>query len=194
MIVCPTTCVGFFLLVWSAQSEMAVTVTTGHYNIANTNLSYDKRVAEDTCSSLMTISNTDHFFFPQGYQHLQRPWFDNPTATAATSAAVSQGIQSLLHSEVEGLDGERVVNIILNLQQNGCLSFLIGDSVRDQFLGELTADILDLESNCDSDVIYHICLDKWGPSKCAQIGERNIVYIGNIKAMHKDTDIIYSDN
>ena len=155
----------------------------------------DKCVAEDTCNSLMTISNTDQFVFPRGYQHLQRPWVHNPTATAATSAAVSQGIHSLLHLEVDGLDHEeRVVDIILNLQQNDCFSFLIGDSVRDQFLGELTTNIIDLESNCDSDEIYHICFDKWGSSKCAQIGERNIVHIGNFKALNTDTDIIDSDS
>ena len=156
--------------------------------------SYDKRGAEDICSDFVTISNPCELFFPQDYKHLQRPWVDNPTATAATSDAVSQAIDSLLYLEVEGLDGETVENVIQEFQDNGCLSFLIGDSVRDQFLGEITTDIIDLESNCDCEKLYDTCSSKWGFFKCAQIGQCNIVYIGNVDEMHGDAFLIDSAN
>ena len=168
MYVPPETWLTSLLLVWIAQSGE---VLADNISFASTELEvdpeilYDKRGAEDICSGFGTISNPRELFFPQDYQHLQRPWVDNPTATAATSDAVSQAIHSLLYLEVEGLDGERVENVIQEYKNNGCLSFLIGDSVRDQFLGEITTDIIDLESNCDCGKLYHICSSKWGFSK-----------------------------
>ena len=190
----PETWHTFLLLIWIAHSK-EVRAANIHVEVKNNTKPVScarnpdscnggdpaKRVAEDVCSSLVTISNPGElFFFPQGYQHLQRPWVDNPTATVATSPTVSEAIHSLLHLEVEGLDGETVESIIQELQQNGCLSFPIGAFVRDQFLGESTTDTIDLESNCDCDKLYHICLERWGFSNCVQIcGECNILHIGN---------------
>ena len=59
------------------------------------------------------------------------PWVDNPTATVGNSVTISQGIHSLLQLQVPGLDGETVETVVQKLQQNGCLSFIIGEIVQD---------------------------------------------------------------
>ena len=116
----PETWYTFLVLIWIAHSKVVLAENTWSMVKKKTTLTsctrngecphHDpaKRVAKNICSSLVTFSNPGQLFFPQDYQHLQRPWVDNPTATAATSPTVSQAIHSLLHLEVEGLDGERV--------------------------------------------------------------------------------------
>ena len=199
----PTTWLTFILLAWILKSGVVlaaiiieVDVGVRKYDtISNISiLSYEKRAVGNACGSLVSISNPGQFFFPQGYKYLQRPWVDNPTATSGTSAVVSQRMHSLLHLEVVGLDGETIENITQELQKYGYLSFPIGDSVRDQFLGESTTNTMDLESNCDSDEVYRVCLGKWGFSKCSHIGEGNIVRIGNIKTIQQDTNLQHSPN
>ena len=201
----PETWHTFLFLIWIAQSKVvraANMYVKLHKNTTDIYCARDgecpdhdpaKRVAEDICSSLVAISNPGQLFFSQDYQHLQRPWVDNPTTTAPTSPTITEAIHSVLHLEVEGLDGETVMNIIQELQQNGCLSFPISAFVRDQFLGESTTDTLGLESNCDCHKLYHICLEKWGFSNCVQIGECNILHIGN-RAINGDNYILDSAN
>ena len=51
-----------------------------------------------------------------------------------------------------------------------------------------------MESNCDSEKLYHVCLGKWGFSKCSHSSEGNNVHIGNAKTVHKASPLIYSAN
>ena len=137
------------------------------------------------CSTFTVIFNPGDLLFSQDYQHLRRPWVDNPTATVATSVTISQGIHSLLQLQVPGLDGETVESIIQKLQQSGCLSFIIGEMVQDQILDVSTTAIINLQSNCDADTLYNICLEKWGSSKCSHLSRgSNIVNIGDVETMH----------
>ena len=151
-----------------------------------------KRAADDVCNTFTVIFNPGDLLFPQDYQHLKRPWVDNPTATVGTSVIVSQKIHSLLQLQVPGLDGETVETVVQTLKQNGCLSFIIGEMVQDQFLDVSTTANINLQSNCDADTLYNICLEKWGSSKCTHLSrECSVIQIGDVEAIH---GVIYPTN
>ena len=96
-----------------------------------------KRSAEDVCSDFAAASNPNRFVFSRGFHHLPRPWIDNPTATTGTSATVTQGMNHLFSFRVPGLGGQTIADVVEELEREGCLSLPCGESVRDQFFGEL---------------------------------------------------------
>ena len=153
---------------------------------------YTRRSVEDACSEYETVADPEDFLLPQGFQHLQRPWVDNPLATTGTSATVTQGIDSLFRLKVPGLGGQRIADVIEELKIEGCLSFPWGGSVRDQFLGAPPED-LDMESNCSPDKMQNICKEKWGPSNCPRFGP-NITHIGDFGVKERETDVLDAAN
>ena len=121
--------------------------------------SFAKR-AGGGCSDFVRVQNPGSLNFPDGFQHLQRPWIDNYRAYAGTSETVTYGINHLFTLKVPGLEGQTIMEVIGILKRNGCLSFPFGGAVRDQFLGLIPQD-LDMESNCDADTLYRICKQNW---------------------------------
>ena len=110
----------------------------------------------DACSDHAMVSDTSRLSYPLGFQHLRKPWDENPATTVATSQTVTAGIGELLPQRVPGLSGGTIKEVLDELQQRGCLSFPFGGSVRDQFLGADSAD-LDMETNCVPGTILAIC-------------------------------------
>ena len=146
--------------------------------------------AGDACSDYQLVSNTSSLSYPVGFQHLRKPWDENPRTTVATSETVTAGIDWFLPKRVPGLNEVTLNEVLDHLQERGCLSFPYGGPVRDQFLGASPAD-LDMETNCASETILAICEEAWGPSNC---GGGRIAHIGDYKATDGDTDPIDVSN
>ena len=153
---------------------------------------YTRRSVGDACSEFETVDVPEGLLLPQVFQHLPRPWVDNPLATTGTSATVTQGIDCLFRLKVPGLGGQRIADVVEELKREGCLSFPWGGSVRDQFLGALPAD-LDMESNCSPDKMQKICEEKWGPSNCPRLGMR-IIHIGDYGVKEQETEVLDAAN
>lgn len=112
---------------------------------------------EILCEDFEEFSSPQSLIYPEEFQHLRRPWIDNPPAYAGTSQTVSHGIHSLFEKVVPGLGPTTIKEVLAILRVNGCLSFPYGGSVRDQFLGASSKD-LDMESNCNGYELYTICI------------------------------------
>ena len=133
--------------------------------------------------------STNNVKFPIDVDKL--PWGDNnPRTKLYTSAKAASGIKLMYSWKVPGLDGETIQDVIHHLQEQNCLSFPYGGCVRDQFLGATPAD-LDMETNCDADTFYNICLKKWGKKNCPRYPPNSaIVHVGNPEILVRETDII----
>ena len=150
--------------------------------------------AGDACSDYQLVSDTSSLSYPVGFQHLRKPWDENPNTTVATSPTVTAGIDRLLPLRVPGLNGVTIKGVMDELQGNNCLSFPYGGPVRDQFLGATPAD-LDMETNCAPEEILAICEAAWGPSNCGVTsGGGMIAHIGDSTANDGDTDVIDASN
>jgi hypothetical protein len=141
------------------------------------------------CTDYEPVSDPEALPYPQGFHNLimPRPWVANPSYT---SERVTQGINDLFGKKVPGLDETTIQEVIDILQENGCLSFPYGGSVRDQFLDATPAD-LDMETNCKPEDMLSICEENWGSSNC--FGSTK-VHIGNTEATDGDTDVIDAAN
>lgn len=148
---------------------------------------------EMPCEEYKEISNPESLIYPEGFQHLRRPWIDNPSLKAKTgkSQSVSRGISSLFQKVVPGLEPKITINGVLDvLKKNECLSFPFGGSVRDQLLGASPKD-LDMESNCNGSELYDICVKKWGNSPvCSYTKQTGIMHIGDNDVENKETEAI----
>ena len=178
-----------FLLLCVAQFTIAARFKVA---VSPSEADYTRRSVGDACSEYETVADPEDFLLPQGFQHLPRPWVDNPPATTGTSATVTQGIDCLFRLKVPGLGGQRIADVVEELKREGCLSFPWGGSVRDQFLGALPAD-LDMESNCSPDKMQKICEDNWGSSNCPRFGVK-IIHIGDFGVKERETDILDAAN
>ena len=149
---------------------------------------------DGACSDFEIVSSPEILSFPDGFQHLSRPWVDNYPAYALTSETVTGGINHLFTLKVPGLEGQTIMEVIEKLKSNGCLSFPFGGAVRDQFLGSPPKD-LDMESNCDADTLYRICKESWGFNNCPRGSDTNpIVHIGNYFAEDGETEPLDAAN
>ena len=70
---------------------------------------------------------------------------------------MTQGMNHLFSFRVPGLGGQTIADVVEELEREGCLSLPWGESVRNQFFGELLWN-LEMESNCDADTLESICL------------------------------------
>ena len=158
--------------------------------------SFAKR-AGGGCSDFVRVQNPGSLNFPDGFQHLQRPWIDNYRAYAGTSETVTYGINHLFTLKVPGLEGQTIMEVIGVLKRNGCLSFPFGGAVRDQFLGLIPQD-LDMESNCDADTLYRICKQNWDhrSSNCRRSASvtNPIIHIGNSSEKDGETEPLDAAN
>ena len=149
--------------------------------------------AGDACSDYQLVSDTSSLSYPVGFQHLKKPWDENPRTTVATSETVTAGIKLLLPLRVPGLNGVTIKGVMDELQQRGCLTFPYGGSVRDQFL-EVTPADLDMETNCEPETILAVCKRAWGASNCFRFSDSMIVHIGDSAATDGDTDVMDASN
>ena len=178
-----------FLLLCVAQFTIAARFKVA---VSLSEADYTRRSVEDACSEYEKVADPENFLLPQGFQNLLRPWVDNPLATTATSATVTQGIDCLFRLKVPGLGGQRIADVVEELKREGCLSFPWGGSVRDQFLGALPAD-LDMESNCSPEKMQKICDEKWDPSNCPRLGMKR-VHIGDFDVKEQETEVMDAAN
>ena len=144
----------------------------------------NKKRSDGVCSDFIAITDANNLTIPERVQH---KW--NPMTVFGVSTAVTQRINYVLQWSVPGLGGQTVQDVIKELQKNGCLSFFFGEFLQNQLLGIITTDMIDFESNCDVDTLYHICLDRWGSSMCSFMNGCSVVYIGDDKGMHGETCI-----
>ena len=154
------------------------------------------RQAEDVaCSDYSMINNPETLVYSHDFQHLKRPWVDNSIATTVTSAIATEGMNELFALAVPGLNGNKIMHVIEYFKMNGCLSFPYGGSVRDQFLGKTPAD-LDMESNCDDDMLLSLCKQRWPEKSCTRKNGSNKVHIGDdsIPKSDRETDVIDAAN
>ena len=142
---------------------------------------------EILCEDFEEVSSPESLTYPEEFQDLRRPWIDNPPACAGTSQTVSHGIHSLFEKVVPGLEPITINEVLVELKARGCLSFPYGGSVRDQFLGASSKD-LDMESNCNGNELYTICMNKW--TACVSPSVRGIMHIGDITVEDKEIDAI----
>ena len=149
--------------------------------------------AGDACSDYQLVSDTSSLSYPVRFQHLKKPWDENPGTTVATSETVTAGIKLLLPLRVPGLNGVTIKGVMDELQQRGCLTFPYGGSVRDQFLEATPAD-LDMETNCEPETILAVCKRAWGASNCFRFSDSMIVHIGDSAATDGDTDVMDASN
>ena len=162
-----------------------VTILSDNFHPDQNQLNISKR-SESTCSDLVAVHDQK---YPSEFQHLRRPWVDNPLATAGCSATVTQKIKNFLHMKVPGLNGQSIKDVAEELQRNGCLTFPFGPFVRDHFLG-LPSVHLDMMSNCDTATLHGICVEKWGFSNCQLLSGARIVHIGHMEAVDDEVDRI----
>ena len=155
--------------------------------------------ADGACGDFEIVSSPENLSFPDGFQHLKRPWIGNYPAYAGTSETVTNGINRLFMLKVPGLEGQTIMEVIEKLKSNGCLSFPFGGAVRDQFLVSPPKD-LDMESNCDADTLYRICKENWDRRSIYSNCRRNasvtnpIVHIGNSSAKDGETEPLDAAN
>ena len=83
-----------------------------------------------------------------------------------------------------------IQDVLRKLQEDDCLSFPYGGSIRDQFLGKS----LDMETNCDANKVIDSCNNAWGASNCITYNNR-IVHIGNTtKATEEMAEVLDISN
>lgn len=87
------------------------------------------------CTEYTQVTDKSTLSFPTGFQQLPKPW-DSDNIKVIRSAAVTNGINKLLESQVPGLNGVTARQVMDTLRTTApyCLSFPFGGSVRDQFL------------------------------------------------------------
>ena len=104
------------------------------------------------------------------------------------SRLVTKGINELLALSVPGLDGDTVDDVLQTFRDNGCLTYILGGAVRDQFIGRKPHDA-DVDLSCWYDKAYNICLSTWGESNCNwqpgwyTLGLGNDDYVGTTNKM-----------
>ena len=67
-----------FLLLCVAQFTIAARFKVA---VSPSEADYTRRSVGDACSEYETVADPEDFLLPQGFQHLPRPWVDNPPAT-----------------------------------------------------------------------------------------------------------------
>ena len=118
----------------------------------------------DACSDNQPV--TERLSFPPGFEFVRQPWEDIPTAVISTSETVTSGVYLLFTRAVPGLNGMTIQDVLQKLQEDGCLSFPYGGSIRDQFLPDSSPKDLDMETNCDANMVIDSCNNAWGASNC----------------------------
>ena len=142
----------------------------------------------------MLVNNPEDLVYPQGFEMLRRPGVDNPPARAGRSVTATAGINKFYTLKVPGLNGQTINEVLDVLRNNGCLSFPYGGPIRDQFLGAPPVD-LDMQTNCDADTMYNICVGEWGVSNCPRSSPTSrIVHIGSSEATDGETEILDTAN
>ena len=188
--------ISLLLLLFSLQA-----VTSTRFKIAIPSgkdaygaLARSARDAGAACQEYTTIDDPSTLTYPASFEHLRRPWVDNPTAKAGRSDPVTAGINRFFTLKVPGLGGTIISEVLDILKQDGCLSFPYGGSVRDQFLEAPPVD-LDMETNCDADTFYGICVQNWGVTNCPRFSPTSpIIHIGNSAAKDGETEILDAAN
>ena len=132
------------------------------------------QTACDDYRSLTALEISD-LAYPSGFTDVVLPW-ENQGVRVGSSEYLTTGIHRIMKRNVSGLGSYTLEDIINTMRDNGCLMFLFGGSVRDQFLGAESAGV-NLDSNCDAETLYEICVTNWGSENCNN--EDLVIQIGN---------------
>ena len=152
------------------------------------------RASRAACEDYSVVDDPENLVYPPGFEMLRRPWVDNPAATAGKSVTVTAGINQFYTLKVPGLNGQTIDEVLEVLRNNSCLSFPFGGPIRDQFLDAPPVD-LDMETNCDADTMYAICVKEWGVPNCPRSSPTSpIVHIGSSEATDGETEILDTAN
>ena len=129
---------------------------------------------------LMKVEEVQELKFPLGFEQLKKPWTGKKVYT---SPNVKTAFDDVMYDlKVPGLD-MKIKDVLAHLVTKECLSVPFGGSVRDHLLGKTPGD-LDMDSNCNADTLFQICIDKWvcegkKPAKvCSINGRRTVMHIG----------------
>ena len=128
--------------------------------------------------------DTKELTFPKGFEHLELPWKKKEDTTVYTSEKATEGMLKLYALKVPGLKGKTINNVLKYLEDNKCLSFAYGGSIRDQFLDAVPND-LDMETTCKVDVLEELCVKAYGKDNCHR---GNQMHIGDLKQNDGNTD------
>ena len=113
----------------------------------------------------------------------------NARVKAFNSTRAESGVYMLLGLKVPGLNGATIKEVLDTLRDAGCLSYLFGGSVRDQFI-DGTPNDADVEMSCSTSTLLQLCELNWGEGNCLKFSNSMIVHIGNEAATDGNTDII----
>ena len=102
----------------------------------------------------------------------------NERVTFYRSQHAKEGLEFLQTRVVPGLGGQTVRDVLDVLRKGECYSFIIGGSVRDQFLGRTPRDV-DVEIDCELQDIIDICVQTWGQHNCRNSPGSPVGHIGN---------------
>ena len=129
---------------------------------------------------LMGPEKVQELAFPQAFDQLKKPWADKKVYTSPNVKTAFDDVMYKL--KVPGLDTE-IKDVLAYLETQGCLSVPFGGSVRDHLLGNTPGD-LDMDSNCNADELFQICIDNWvcelkkPATVCSINGRRTVMHIG----------------
>ena len=145
-----------------------------------------RQAMRSVCTEYTQVTDKSTLSSPTGFQQLPKPW--DYDVKVIRSAAVTNGINKLLESQVPGLNGVAARQVMDTLRTTApyCLSFPFGGSVRDQFLGRQPGDI-DMELSCETEQILSICIQEWGPANCKRSGTIVLWYTLVTKHTHTHT-------
>ena len=115
--------------------------------------------------------------YPEPFQNEEKIW-ERDHVKAIRSAAVTAGINALYQVEVAGLGGKTVGDVLNTMREKGCMSFVIGGSVRDQFLGRIPRDA-DVDFSCSAKEIFDACSEAYHECNCDYSPPKPVVGIGN---------------
>ena len=115
--------------------------------------------------------------YPEPFQDEDKIW-EPKHVKVLRSATVTAGIAALYTVEVAGLGGKTVGDVLNTMREGGCMSFVIGGSVRDQFLGRTPRDA-DVDFSCTAQEIFNVCSKAYGECNCDYTPGKPVVGIGN---------------
>ena len=176
---------------WSTVSGARIRVQLSEMGVAR--LQDDADDGETACEdyTFLTAAEISTLSYPRGFEDVRQPW-KRPSVSVGRSEYVKEGVDKTMEIPVAGLGGDTLRDVVDTLRDGGCLVFIFGGTVRDQFLGDVPRDA-DMDTNCNTEALLSVCVRAWGPQNCK--GTSPVFHIGNPTQLgEEDLDIAEWDS
>ena len=174
---------------WHSVSAARIKVSLSEYGVARLQSEVEGKLPE-ACLDYKRVPRSEiaSLSYPDGFEDVPKPW-DRFGVIVGRSEAATDGLNRVIGLEVSGLGGDTLEDVIDTLKEGGCLVFLFGGAIRDQFLGDVPRDA-DMDTNCETEQLLEICEEEWGAANCK--GSSPVFHIGNPTGPgEEDLDIAY---